>query len=240
VEHAARFEEVRIQLPEPLDGVDALSAVVGIPEWWPTGARVAVALAHGADGDLDDPLVEALHRDLASRKYLTIRFNFPFAEAGRSAEDEGPEVLERAYRAALSVLGRDPTAAPSHLFLGGTGLGASVAAQLATARLQIDGVFFLGFPLHPADRPEEIHADTLFRIIPSMFFVQGSEDPTCDLGALRRVLSRVGAPTALRIVEGADASLVPPGLSDEEAEASRRAVAGSLAQWMEKVMGGDG
>ena len=119
MEHAARFEEVRIQLPEPLDGVDALSAVIGIPEWWPTGARVAVAIAHGADADLDDPMVEFLHRDLASRKYLTVRFNFPFAEAGHAADPADIEVLDRAFRAALSVLGRDPTAAPSHLFLGG-------------------------------------------------------------------------------------------------------------------------
>lgn len=239
MEHAARFEEVRIQLPEPLDGVDALSAVVGIPEWWPTGARVAVALAHDAGSDLNDPLIELLHRDLAARKYLTVRFNFPFAEAGRPArEEEDLEVLERAFRAALSVLGRDPTAAPSHLFLGGMGLGAAVAARLATARLQIDGVFFLGFPLHPDDEPEHVHADTLFRIVPAMFFVQGSRDPTCDLGALRRVLSRVGAPTALRIVDGADHTLVPPGFSEDEQLASRQAVASALAQWMEKVQGG--
>jgi len=52
------------------------------------------------------------------------------------------------------------------------------------------------------------------------------------------VLSRVGAPTALRIVDGADHTLVPPGLSEDEQLASRRAVASALARWMEKVQGG--
>jgi len=236
VDHAARFEEIRIQLPEPLDGVDALSAVVGIPEWWPTGARVAVALAHGADGNLDDPLLEFLQHDLAARKFLTLRFNFPFAEAGRKAGDVEPEILERAYRAALSVLGRDPTAAPAHLFLGGVGLGGVVAGRLASARLPIDGAFFLSYPLHPAGEPDDVQAESLFRIVPAVFFLQGSDDRTCDLGALRRVLSRVGAPTTLRIVDGADATLVPHGASEAERNASWHAVAACLADWMEKVM----
>lgn len=238
VEHAARFEEVRIQLPEPLDGVDSLSAVVGIPEWWPTGARVAVAIAHDADADLDDPLVEQLQRDLAARKFLTVRFNFPFAEAGRKARNEDPEILERAYRAALSLVGRDPTAAPAHLFLGGHGLGATVAARLATQRLQVDGVFFLGYPLHPKGEPEQIDAEHLFRIIPAMFFVQGSVDPRCQLDALRRVLSRVGAPTSLRIVDGATHRLIPPDTAEEAEAAARRAVSFTLTQWMEKVLDG--
>ena len=233
MEHAARFEEVRIQLPEPLDGVDSLSAVVGIPEWWPTGARVAVAIAHGAESDLEDPLIEHLQRDLAARKYLTVRFNFPFAEAGRPGVEQEMEVLERAYRAALSLVARDPTAAPAHLFLGGQGLGATVAAKLATARLQVDGVFFLGYPLHAPDEPDEITADYLFRIIPAMFFVQGSEDPTCHLDALRRVLSRVGAPTTLRIVDGADHTLAAP---EPDTEPSRNAIAVSLASWIEKIL----
>jgi len=238
VEHAARFEEVRIQLPESLDGVDALSAVVGIPEWWPTGARVAVAIAHGAEADLDDPMVEFLHRSLAAHKYLTVRFNFPFAESGRARADRDVELLDRAFRAALSVLGRDPSAAPSHLFLGGMGLGGQVAARLASARLQIDGVFFLGYPLHAPGDADPSMAEALYRIIPSMLFVQGSDDPSCDLGALRRVLSRVGAPTTLRIVDGADETLLAPGRSEAEDEAGRLAVASTLAEWIEKVLDG--
>jgi predicted alpha/beta-hydrolase family hydrolase len=236
VEHTARFEDVEIRLPEPLHGLESLSAVVGIPEWWPTGARVAVALAHGADTDLNDPLVACIHRELAQRKYLTIRFNFPFAEAGSAAADDDAETLEKGYRAALSILGRDPTAAPSHLFLGGIGLGASVAARLATARLQIDGVFSLAYPLHPAGSPEDVQADSLYRIIPPMLFVQGSADRRCELPALRRCLARVGAPTTLRILENADETLTCPDQSETEQEAGRRAVSGAIAQWIEKIL----
>ena len=238
MEHAARFEEVQIQLPEPLGGVDQLSAVVGIPEWWPTGDRIAIAIAHGAGTDLNDPLVEAVHRQLAHCKYLTLRFNMPFAESGEAAEDQSPEVMDRAFRAALSVLGRDPTAAPSHLFIGGVGLGASVAARLASERLQVDGVFFLGYPLHPGRPLDQLDADALFRIVPAMLFVQGTADPDCDLPTLRKVLSRTGAQTTLRILDQADQSLTVPGSSEAEQASNRNAVARTLADWAERVQDG--
>jgi hypothetical protein len=236
LEQAARFEEITINLPEPLNGVSSLSAAVGIPEWWPTGARIAVAIAHDADSNLDDPLIECLCRSLPSHKLLTVRFNFPFAERGAPAKEDDDEILDRAYRAALSILGRDPGAAPSHLFLGGVGLGGRIAAGLASARLQIDGVFLLGYPLHPPGKPQKANAEDLYRIIPPMLFVQGDADAHCDLDALRRCLSRVGAPTTLRIVEGADRGLVAGGKTSPGDEAGRLAVAGVVLEWIQKVL----
>jgi hypothetical protein len=81
VEPSARFEDLKIQLPDPVHGLSEVSGVLGVPRWWPTGARVSIALAHGAGASFTDPLVEHLHRELTERRYLTLRFNFPFAEA---------------------------------------------------------------------------------------------------------------------------------------------------------------
>ena len=110
VEPSARFEEFRIPLPDPVHGLGEVSAVLGIPRWWPTGSRVSVVLAHGAIGDHNDPLIEYLHRDLTERRYLCLRFNFPFAEAKKRRPDP-PQTLRRAFRAAVGALSRDPTAA---------------------------------------------------------------------------------------------------------------------------------
>jgi predicted alpha/beta-hydrolase family hydrolase len=254
VDQAAKFEEIEIPLPEPLNGLDSIRAVVGIPEWWPTGARVAVAIAHDAGSDLNDPLVTAIHHHLALRKYLTIRFNFPFAENRVPANQDSVEVLERAFRAALSILGRDTTAAPSHLFLGGIGLGARVSARLAAEKLRIDGLFLLSYPLHPAGKPEAAQPDHLYRMVPPMLFVQGTEDKNCDLDALRRCLSKVGAPTTLSVIEGAPRGLesppppLPPPSLDLKASNSEDAlppepvsqsvVADAVARWMDKVLSG--
>jgi hypothetical protein len=250
LEHNARFDKITINLPEPLGTIDSMSATVGIPEWWPTGARVAVALAHDSSGSMNDPLIECLHRQLAHRKFLTIRFNFPFAEAGTSAGEDTAEILEKAYHAALSILDREPSSSPAHLFLGGVGLGALVTARLATARLQIDGAFFLGYPLHPPGKPELAHADHLYRIIAPMLFVQGTRDRRCDLKALRHCLQRVGAPTTLRTIDDADHTLVPPDWPSPPVEEEGKpapvddvndpgsAISESIALWMERILSG--
>lgn len=233
----ARFEQVRIALSEPLDGVEWLTAEIGVPEWWPTGTRVAVVIAHG-EGDMDDPLVKSLHRSLANSRFFTVRFNFPFAEAGRKVGDTPPEVLDKAFRAALSLLGRTPPSAPSQVFLGGTGLGALSAARIAASRFPVDGLFFLGYPLHPVDQPLKPEADLLYRLIPSMLFVQGSADPRCELDTLRRCLSRVGTPTSLRILTGADGSLLRPEARDDPTspQTGYAAIGRVVEEWLEGLL----
>ena len=48
MEPSAIFEKIEIPLPEPIHGLDHLDGVLGTPEWWPTGERVAVVVAHAA------------------------------------------------------------------------------------------------------------------------------------------------------------------------------------------------
>jgi len=243
MEQVASFEKAEVKLREPIHGLDAIQAVVGIPEWWPSGSRSAAVLSHDAGGDMNDPLIVHLQRELTLRGILAVRFNFPFAEAGKKASSDSPETLQRAFAAAISILGRDPAAAPAHLFVGGKGLGARTAVRMATGRLQAEGVFCLAFPLHPANRPEQVQADDLFRIICPMLFVQGTRDRRCHPDALRRALSRVGAPKRLELIEGADHSLRTPaaqsGPPDTEPDASslEARIGAIMAPWMQGIVG---
>ena len=236
VETSARFEELRIPLPDPVHGLRDVSAVLGTPRWWPTGARIGVVLAHDAKGTFQDPLLVHLHEQLTERRCLCLRFNFPFAEAGKTRADP-VHVLRRAYRAAVGALARDPSAAPAHLFIGGIGLGARAAADVAAARLRVDGLLFLGFPLHPPNRPEEAQADELYRAVSPMLFVQGTRDRSCDLDALQRVLTRVGAPTALHVCREADHQLRVLKKSGRSEEEIRAEVQGVVDAWIQKVVG---
>jgi predicted alpha/beta-hydrolase family hydrolase len=242
VEPSARFEEMRIPLADPVHGLEEVSAVLGIPRWWPTGARVGVILAHGAGSDLSDPLVEHLHRELTERRYLCLRFNFPFAQAqkpgAKKRRPDSMQVLRRTYRAAVASLARDPTAAPAHLFLAGMGLGAQAAAELSVSRVRADGVILLGHPLHPVGKPEKVQADQLYRVVSPMLFIQGTRDRHCDVETLRRTLSRIGAPTTLHLAEEADHHfkvLKKSGRTDEEV---RDQLLGVIDAWIEKVLGG--
>lgn len=232
MEPAVQFEEIRIPLIEPVHGREDVSGVLGIPEWWPTGDRVAVAFAHGGPSDFEDPLLAALARGLTEKGYLTLRFNFPFAEAGKRSSADSPEVLERGFRAALNVLGRDPTALPARLFVGGVGLGSRVAAGLVTDRLHANGLFLLGFPLHPQDRPEKTDPDILYRATTPMIFVQGTRDRRCNGTALRQALRRVGAPIELYDVKEADSAFHVPKKSGRTPEQVQAETFGVLSTWI--------
>ena len=238
VEPSARFEELKVPLREPAHGLDEVSAVLGIPEWWPTGSRVAVVLAHGSTGTLDDPLLTYVQRQLTERRFLTLRFHFPFAEAGKRASSDSPERLQNAFRAAIATLGRDPSSAPAHLFIGGLGLGARVAAHMATEPIRIDGLVLLNYPLHPRGKPERADAEDLYRIISPMLFVQGLRDPSCHPDKLREALGRVGAPTRLHLVEEADATFKVTKKSGIDVQAVRHAVLEAVASWIEGQVGG--
>jgi predicted alpha/beta-hydrolase family hydrolase len=231
-EPKVQLEEVMIPLTAPIHGRSELRGVLGIPEWWPTGGRIAVVLAHGGPSDLDDPLLEMLSRKLTGLDYLTLRFNFPFAEAGKRSSADSAEILERGFRAALNALGRDPTALPARLFVGGIGLGGRVAAGLVADRLHVDGLFLLGFPLHPQDKPEKSDPNVLFRTTAPMLFIQGTRDRRCNGAALRNALRRVGAPIELYDVDEADSAFHVPKKSGRSVDQIHTEVYNVLSTWL--------
>lgn len=232
MEPAAQFEEIEIPLIVPIHGRKSVRGVLGIPEWWPTSDRVAVVFAHGGPSNFEDPLITALSRGLTGKGYLTLRFNFPFAEAGKRSSADSPEILADGFRAALNVLGRDPTALPARLFIGGVGLGGRAAAELATDRLHADGLFLFGFPLHPQDKPEKCDPDILYRATTPMLFVQGTRDRRCNGTALRHALRRVGAPIELYDVKEADSAFHVPKKSGRSVEQVQAETFGVLSTWL--------
>jgi len=82
----------------------------------------------------------------------------------------------------------------------------------------VRGLLFLGYPLHPAGRPDALRADHLPAIPVPMLFVQGTRDTLCDLDRLRPVLARLPRAT-LQTIEGADHSFRVPrrmGRTDDD------------------------
>jgi predicted alpha/beta-hydrolase family hydrolase len=234
VEPSARFEEIKIPLHESVGGLTEVSAILGVPQWWPTGQRVGVVFAHGLGRDVSDPVLEFLQNALTERRCLTLRFNFPFGAAGNKRPDS-PEVLQRTFRAALATLAQDPNAAPARLFLGGKGLGGAVAASLAGDRTRVDGAFFMGFPLHPPGKPELVSPEQLFRVISPMLFLQGERDRGCNLDLLRRTLTRVGAPTTLQVLKDADQHFRVLKRSHRTEEEVQQQLLAYISAWIQKI-----
>ena len=226
-----KFDSVSVEVDEET----TVSGQVCTPEWWPSGHRVGVVLAHDVETSFEDPEVVALQRGLAERGHLTLAFNFPYAEAGKKKPDPAPK-LDRAYRAACARLMRDAENAPARMIAGGYGLGARVACQMVAQGTRVEGVVCLGFPLHPSNKPHLMKADPLYRIICPLLFVQGSRDPYCRVDRLTTLLRTIGAPANLYVVEDCVRGLTPAPGAEREPEEVRAEVLRATDAFIRKVI----
>jgi predicted alpha/beta-hydrolase family hydrolase len=168
----------------------------------PADAWALYVLAHGAGAGMRHPFLESLADALAACGVATLRYEFPYMEAGARRIDAKP-VLEARVREAVA-------AAQVHglpLFAGGKSMGGRMTSQ-AQAREPLPGVrgiAFVGFPLHPARRPSVARAEHLREVHVPMLFLQGTRDELADLALLRPIVS--GLPLAqLHVVDDADHS----------------------------------
>jgi predicted alpha/beta-hydrolase family hydrolase len=164
-------------------------------------AKAILALAHGAGGDLNDPLLVGVGRVLAARDVSVVRFNFPYRDAGRRAPG-AQGASEEAYRLVASEARQNGTP----LFCGGKSYGGRIASHIAADGFDVAGLVFLSYPLHAPGRPDRLRDEHLSAIAAPMLFVQGTNDPFAKPDLLRATLAML--PSAHLVpVDGGDHSL---------------------------------
>lgn len=177
-------------------------APVSGPEEAQGARKAAFVLAHGAGTDRTHPFQQAVARGLAERGHPAVLFNFGYTEAGRRRPDPMAR-LEAAYRDVAAAARARLPGRP--LVLGGRSMGGRVASHLAAAGEACDGLVFLGYPLHPAGRPERLRTEHWPRITVPVLFVTGERDRLCDLALLEAERRRLAAVDhRLHVVAGAD------------------------------------
>jgi uncharacterized protein len=201
----------------PVSEKDHTSGILSFP---PEGSkRTAIILAHGAANDMMNPLLVAFAEGLAEEGYPVLRFNFLYAEHQRKSPDKEP-VLTAAWEAAHRFLKDDSGIAFDHVVAAGKSLGGRIASQMVTReQLPVEGLVFLGYPLHRMGDSSILHHDHLYSITIPMLFVEGTRDALCDMDALATVFSRLRGPHDLYAIEGGDHSFhvsKSAGLSDTE------------------------
>jgi len=206
-----------------------VSSVWAFPRESPAAQAQVLILAHGAGNDMDHPFLSFVHQKLARRGIITVKFNFPYAEAGRKAPDHAQR-LARTWRAITERVRDD--AKPAALFLGGKSMGGRVASELVAAGEQAAGLVFLGYPLHPAGRPDSLRSKHLAGITCPMLFIQGSRDSLCDLSTLRRVLPKLPAPVTLHVIEDGDHSFKVPKRAGRTEQQVWDQIAEAIASWL--------
>ena len=141
----------------------------------PSAARACYVLAHGAGAGMAHPFMAAVADGLAERNVATLRYQFPYMEEG-SKRPDNPKIAQATVGAAVAEALRFlPGVA---VVAGGKSFGGRMTsqAQAASPLPGVQGLVFLGFPLHPVGRPWDERGAHLFEIKVPMLFLQGSRD----------------------------------------------------------------
>jgi len=188
-----------------------------------------VVLGHGAGGDRHTPFMVRLAEALAASGRGAVLYNFPYTERGGRRPDP-PAVLEATSRA----VGEAAVEAVGALRLvgGGKSMGGRIASQAAAQGARADGLVFLGYPLHPPGKPEQLRDAHLPAVRAPMLFVEGTRDPFARWDLLTAVLERLGPQATLHRIEEGDHSFAVPrrtGLLSADVE---RLIQRAVLDWL--------
>lgn len=161
-------------------------------------------IAHGAGGPMYSPFITLFHKGLAEKGYLTVKFNFPYMEARRKIPDK-KEILEDSYRHVIEKV-KHSEYHPKRVFVGGKSMGGRIASQVAAAGEDVDGLFFLGYPLHRPGQPDVLRDQHLYRIEKPMLFLSGTKDQFAKKDLLAHVVEKLGSRAQIQWIEGGDHS----------------------------------
>lgn len=195
-------------------------------------AEITLILGHGAGAGQTSGFMVAYATALAARGIDTLTFNFLYTEQRRRVPDP-KEKLEACYRAVIDHARGYPSFAGNRLAIGGKSMGGRIASQVAAAGLaDLAGLVFLGYPLHPPGKPEQLRDKHLPAIAAPMLFIQGARDAFGTPDELRPILARLKAPAALYVVERGDHSFkVPKSAGVAQAEV-HKTVQAEIERWL--------
>jgi predicted alpha/beta-hydrolase family hydrolase len=224
-------EQLKIKINES----DSISALL-----YPADKKqrngTTIILGHGAGAGQLAPIMQLFAKGLASRGFDALTFNFLYMEQGKKVPDRNDK-LELCYRAVIGAAAKHKKLKGNRLVIGGKSMGGRIASQVAASLTRrakaendpegtpasqlptIDGLFFLGYPLHPPGNPEKMRDAHLKDIKAPMLFIQGSRDAFGTADEIRAIIKRLKLPAKLYPIEGGDHSLKVPkssGLSQTE------------------------
>lgn len=195
------------------------------------GCDRAVLLAHGAGSDMEAPPLAVAADALADAGVPSLRFNFPYRVRGRKAPDRAP-VLEAAVREAVNELSERAGLPAERLVLGGRSMGGRYCSMVAADPddpVPVLGLLLLGYPLHPAGKPEKLRVEHFPRVRCPVLFVSGTRDALAPRESLEREAKAVEGSVTFHWLETGDHGFRPlksSGVTYEDAlaEAARGAV----------------
>lgn len=196
----------------------------------PDDAHALLVFGHGAGAGMRHASMQAICERLADCGVATLRYQFPYMEAGGRRPDR-PALATATVRAAAEAAAVHAQGLP--VFAGGRSFGGRMTSTAAAESplAGVRGLVFVGFPLHPAKKPDTRRAEHLSRVGVPMLFLQGTRDALAELALLTPICEKLPG-ARLHVVEGADHSfhvLKRSGRSDDEVLDE---LAGAIDAWV--------
>jgi len=170
----------------------------------PASAKAVYVLAHGAGTNMHHSFMKELAAELAALEIATLRYNFLYTEQKKKRPDF-PAVAHQAVAAAIAKAHELFPKLP--LFAGGKSFGGRMTSQYLSEHAPdfVNGIVFVGFPLHPAGKPSVDRATHLEKIKLPILFLQGTRDTQAEWPLIEQVSKKLTTSTLTKF-EGADHS----------------------------------
>jgi predicted alpha/beta-hydrolase family hydrolase len=203
-----------------------MSWKASIPDHWDGG--IGIILAHGAGQGMSSPFMKFFHEALSQRGLLSVQFNFEYMDTGRKIPDPQPK-MQSLYRRVLAEVA--DAHHPRKIIIGGKSMGGRVASYIAHDAPGVAGLVFLGYPLHPPGKQDQMRDAHLYGIPLPMLFLSGTRDTFAERPLLEEVVHRLGGRGTLVWTEGGDHSLKV----GKSGTAALEAAAGRIQSWCHEL-----
>lgn len=168
----------------------------------PPDAAATIVVAHGAGAGMEHPFMSGFASAMHGLGFATLRFDFPYREAGRPFPDRPPVAIETWRAATDAAAARADTGEP--IWASGKSFGGRMASMAVADGMRTTGLVYLGYPLHPPGRPEKARDEHLPDIDVPMLFLQGRNDPfAVPNEQLDELVRRIGSTATVHWMENA-------------------------------------
>ena len=203
---------------------------------------VTIILGHGAGADQSSGFMKLFSSGLSERGLDVMTFNFVYTEQRRGAPDPKAK-LELCFRAVIEAALSQKKLKGNKLVIGGKSMGGRIASQVAAAACEltdplakeIDGLVFLGYPLHPPGNPAKLRTEHLPQIKMPMLFVQGTRDSLGSTDEIAPIIKKLKLPAEMYVIEGGDHSFKAPKKFGRSQEEVYEAAMDGIVEWVTRL-----
>jgi len=205
-------------------------------------AGLTAVLGHGAGASQDSGFMVMFASGLAARGVDVMTFNFVYMEQGRSVPDQKHK-LESCFRAVIETAVKQRKLKNNRLVIGGKSMGGRIASQVAAIASaekapladEINGLVFLGYPLHPPGAPSKLRVEHLAQVRKPMLFVQGTRDALGTPEEIEPFIKDLRPAAKIHTIEGGDHSFKAPKKFGVPQEQIYETAMNEIVSWAENI-----